>query len=578
MKTISFILLLFVSSLYAKPFSVVIHKPFTSALYDIKEDYDRTLSATGITRNFKATSNTQESYDNVFDFLASRSQSYGAQIAFVKVDNQANILINTSAKFPRFNTAVSILKTPTNGSFIGGYTMDGQLLVAKLSPQAKPLASQLFGTKNYDRLSKIIPLSDGGILAVGSSVTSRDTHDDMFQTGLGNNDIFLTRFDKNLQIRWSKKYGTLHDDVGIDAVEAQDGSIIVISTTSYEKHKDVSLMRITENGNRIWLKHYTKGVHIVPKKIIRLRDNHFVVALTQYSKNYEPHIRLIKFDLYQNIIQDKELLFAKQTQLFDIAEFSNGRFFGVGIQKNGANTDAYAVELSEDFTLLHQNHFGTRNYDAFYALALLHNSQVAIAGQHTDPNSQESNMWIVKLNSDTTMATVPNTTYTQLSGVQQALYNDLRTTFAYEIQNKQLTITPDLKITLLGKPLLFQAGEYKLTHTQKQFLQNFFPKLLRVMKRYEKDIALLECNGHTSHEWRNTNFTNRYLNNQELSMKRAFSVLHFIFLHQPKQMQQWLSTILKGSGDGYRKTGEPLLDNTQRTQRHVRFQINLKSP
>jgi outer membrane protein OmpA-like peptidoglycan-associated protein len=176
------------------------------------------------------------------------------------------------------------------------------------------------------------------------------------------------------------------------------------------------------------------------------------------------------------------------------------------------------------------------------------------------------------------MATVPSTTYTQLSGVQQALYNDLRTTFAYEIQNKQLTITPDLKITLLGEPLLFQAGEYKLTHTQKQFLQNFFPKLLRVMKRYEKDIALLECNGHTSHEWRNTNFTNRYLNNQELSMKRAFSVLQFLFLHQPKQMQQWLSTILKGSGDGYRKTGEPLLDNTQRTQRHVRFQINLKSP
>jgi outer membrane protein OmpA-like peptidoglycan-associated protein len=580
-NTLLSITFLIITTLQAQPFSIIIHKPFNSELFDIKEDYDRTLSAVGITRNFKNNANTQESYDNIFDFLASRSQSYGAQIAFIKANNQAQVLINTSAKLPRFNTAVSILKTPTNGSFIGGYTMDGELLVAKLSPQAHPIAYKLFGTKNFDRLSKIIPLSDGGILAVGSSITSRDTHDDMFQTGLGNSDIYLTRFDKNLQMHWSKKYGTIHDDVGIDAAEAQDGSIVVISTTAYEKHKDVTLMRITENGDRIWLKHYKKEGLIVPKRIIHLRDNNFVVALTQYTQNHHTYVRLIKFDLYENILFDKEHITRNNTEINDIAEFSDGSLVAVGKYTQDANSDGVALLFNGRLDFITSKNFGTRNYDVFHALAILHNGDVAIAGAHSDTHSQESNMWIVKLHRDlspveinTQHATTPYTNK-QLQQLQNNLYNELQTVFAKEIANKQLLITPDLQIIWQKEPLLFQVGAYKLTNTQQKFLDSFSDKLFSVLLHYKADIATLEINGHTSREWGNTTFTHRYLNNQDLSMKRAYSVMKYIFQNQNTTQQHWLSTILKGSGDGFRPHSN-LLEVTAKQQRHVSFQIYLK--
>lgn len=56
--------------------------------------------------------------------------------------------------------------------------------------------------------------------------------------------------------------------------------------------------------------------------------------------------------------------------------------------------------------MLTQEHYGSDARDAFYALSILHNSQIGVAGIHTDKESQESNMWIVKLNSNLSMAQV----------------------------------------------------------------------------------------------------------------------------------------------------------------------------
>jgi len=237
-------------------FSLIVHRPFNAALFDITEDYDRSITAVGFSNEFKENSHPSKSYTNAFDYLASVSKRYGARITLVKVNNQAKTLLEKTLKLSHFDKAVAVLMSPSNGYFIGGYTMDGSLLVAKLDANANLLYSKTFGTKNYDKMNNLIPLRDGGVLAVGSSFTSRNTADNIFQSGLGNNDIFLTRFSKEGHILWSKKYGTRFDDKGIDAVEAEDGSIIVLSTMASPKSRDVSFMRITENGNKIWLNHF----------------------------------------------------------------------------------------------------------------------------------------------------------------------------------------------------------------------------------------------------------------------------------------------------------------------------------
>jgi outer membrane protein OmpA-like peptidoglycan-associated protein len=565
--------LLLLSSLYAKSsdFSVIIDKPFNDALLDITEDYDRGISAVGFSREYMQNNNSHNTYHNAFDYLASLSSDYGSQIHLLKISNQAKVVLSKSTKLREFTEAVAVVKTPQNGYFIGGYTLEGSLLVLKLDANGNIIFTKKFGTKNYDRMNNLILMSDGGVVAVGSSITSRSTSDNMFETGLGLNDIFITRFSKNGQKLWSKKYGTKYDDNGVDAVEANDGSIVVISTTSYDKNKDVTLMRITENGNKIWLKHYKNQTLTVPHKIIKLRDSNFLVSISEYDNMKKEQIRLIKFDLYKNVLIDKKIHTSYPSVLNDIKEFSDGTLIGVGYVTDTYNTDGLVMIIDSKLGMLNQEHYGKENYDVFNAVTILHNSQAAAAGIHTNENSQESNMWIAKFNRDGTMAQI-----SQKSLKSPDLYAELQRIFKDDIEKNNLLIKKDLSFELTNKALYFDVGEYKLTLKQKHFLNSFGEKLVDFLARHKEQIATLEINGHTSSEWGASDFTNTYLNNEKLSLERSYAVLSYIFRNQSKTKQILLTKILKGSGYSYSKNKMFNNKEDKAKSRRVSFKIILK--
>ena len=574
MKLALFLLSLLLSipnAVVANDFSLIIKKPFDSALLDVTEDYDRTISAVGFTKNYKEEKHPHLPYTNAFDYLESVSNKYGYQMHLMKIDKQAHVLLSKNASLKDFNTAVALQKTPTNGYFIGGYTMNGKLLLVKLDANGNLLYFREFGTKNFDKMNSLAALRDGGVLSVGFSVTSRDRHDDIFKTGLGNDDIFLTRFSKSGQMLWSKKYGTDHDDRGISAVEANDGSLLILATTQYDKNKDITLMRLGENGDTIWLKHFKSTKLIEAKKIIKLKDGNFIAALAVYDDFGKAQVRLIKFDLYKNVIHDETISTRYSSVLNDIAEFSNGKIIGVGYVKDKFNTDGLAMIFDSNLKLLKQAHYGDKNYDTFNALHILHNSQVAVAGVHTDNNSQEENMWIVKLNSDATMAQITQ----NIAISYESIYEELAQLFKNEIANNELQISKDLTITLTGNALYFQAGAYKLSGKQKAFLTKFANKLIPFLKRHQKEVATLEVNGHTSSEWNNTNFEQRYLKNSRLSLQRAYETLKFIFSKQDAQTQHYLTQVLKGSGESYRDKIMRNAGEDKKRSRRVSFKILL---
>lgn len=562
-------LFLFLHTLLAKEYSIIIDKPFNEALFDITQNYDRTLSAVGFTKASKQTASQATSYTDAFSYLSSLANTHGSHIAFVKVDKHANILIDKEIPLNKFSEAVTVLKTPSNGYFVGGYTLDGSLLIAKLDSNANTIFTKTFGTKNHDKMNKLIFLSDGGVLAIGSSVTSRSAHDEIFETGLGLNDIYLTRFSKNGKKLWSKKYGTEHDDWGIDAVEALDGSIIVLGITSYEQNKNITLTRISENGNKIWLKKFMEDDKTTPYKIIKLRDNNFLLSLSKKNELNKEQIRLIKFNLQKNILIDKIIATSYASALKDIKEYSDGTLIGVGYVKDTYNTDALVMILDNTLSMLHQEHFGNENYDIFNTVTIMHNSQAAIAGLNTSPLLQESNMWITKINRDGTMV--------QVSTQSENFYIALKKLFSNEIKHGMIKIKEDLTIEFPQSNLLFEVGAFHLTTKQKIAIDKFSKKLIPFLYKNKKDIKALEINGHTSSEWGNLDFTNNYLKNEKLSMKRSFSTLSHLFQAQDLNTKKWLSQIIKGSGLGFSK--KIVFDNVEykRKSRRVSFKLILSS-
>ncbi|MBE0513583.1 hypothetical protein [Sulfurimonas sp.] len=563
-------LLLLTSYIYAKTtdFSIIIDEKFNNALVDVAEDYDRSISAVGFIKEYKdSSSNDSATYSNAFDYLSSLSNAHGSQMHLVKVDNSANISLRKSMNLANFNEAVSLVKTPENGYFIGGHTLSGSLVLLKLDSHANKIFASEFGTPNHDKLSKLVSLRDGGVLAVGSSAASQNQSYDVFSNGLGLNDIYVARFSQNGTMLWSKRYGSYDDDTGIDAAEADDGSIVVLGKVNKGKQTGASLMRITEHGDKIWLYEKIEEKRITPHKIIKLRDSAFVVSLSQKDEMNKEQIRLLKVDLQKNILQDKTIYTTYSSVLKDIDEYSDGRLAAVGHVQDSYDTDGLVMLLDAKFSLLLQEHYGSVDFDSFHALDVLHDSKIAVAGVHTNKESQETNMWLLKLNRDLTMS--------QISNSVTNFYAQLAELFKDEIKANSLTLRDDLSINFSSESLYFEIGKHMLTNPQKKFLDSFGKKLLAFLYKNKEHIKALEINGHTSSEWGTSDFSSGYLNNERLSMNRSFATLSHIFNNQDEKTKKWLSEILKGSGLSFSK--KIMLNEVEdkKRSRRVTFKIIL---
>ena len=569
------IIITIISSLYAKtaPFSIVIDEPFNNALLDITEDFDRSISAVGFIKPYKnGVKESNDVYTNAFDYLASLSNSNGSLIHLIKVGSNADIELRKSIKLSQFAEALGVVKTPENGYIIGGNTTDGSLVVVGLDANANMIFHKIFGTPNQDKMSKIHLLRDGGILIIGSSVTSKTDSGNLFQSGLGLNDIYLSRFSSKGEMLWSKKYGTPDDESGVDAAEAEDGSIVILGQKNSGSSKTPTILRVTQHGEKIWLYDIKGEKNTTAHKILKLRDNTFALSLSQLNDMSKEQIRLLKVDLHQNTLLDKTINTNYASILKDIKEFSDGKIVGVGVVEDTYNSDGLAMLLDSNFKMLTQEHYGSDARDAFYALKILHNSQIGAVGIHTNKESQESNMWIVKLNSDLKMAQLLKTT---AKANNSTFYAQLLNLFRDEIAAKKLLIKDDLSIEFIDSSLYFNVGEFTLTSNQKLFLEKFSAKLLPFLKKNETLFKTLEVSGHTSSEWGSSDFSKGYINNTELSMKRSFSTISYIFNTQNQEIKIWLSELLKGSGLSFSKRVIVQNSEDKEKSRRVSFRIIL---
>lgn len=581
------ITIILISSLYAKTtsFSIIIDEPFNNALLDITEDFDRTISAVGFIKPYKkGTDNSDDGvYRNAFDYLASLSSSNGSLIHLVKVGSNADIELRKSITLSQFAEAYGVVKTHDNGYIVGGNTLDGSLVILGLDANANMIFNKIFGTPNQDKMSKIHLLRDGGVLIIGSSTTSKTYSHDLFKGGLGLSDIYLSRFSSRGELLWSKKYGTPEDEIGLDAAEASDGSIVVLGQKNSGSSKIPIILRVTELGEKIWLSDIKGEINTTAHKILKLRDNNFAISLSQPNEVNKEQIRLVKIDLQKNILLDKTIYTNYGSVLKDIKEFSDGKIVGVGIVEDTYNTDGLAMLLDSNFKMLIQEHYGSDARDAFYALRILHNSQIGAVGIHTNKESQESNMWIVKLNSNlkmaqvsvavTVAATATKPTVTKADAA--SFYAQLLALFRDEIAAKKLLIREDLSIEFIDKSLYFNVGEFILTSSQKLFLDKFSLKLLPFLKRNKELFKTLEVSGHTSSEWGNSDFSKGYINNTELSMKRSFSTISYVFNTQNQDTKVWLSDLLKGSGFSFSKRVVVQNSEDKEKSRRVSFKILL---
>ena len=112
------------------------------------------------------------------------------------------------------------------------------------------------GGSGLESVVEMDPTSDGGYICVGSGYS---TDGDMIGSH-GASDILVTKLASNGIVQWNRVLGGSLDDIGVDCIELQDGTIMVLGTTTSadgdvtenKGANDVWVIKLSPVGTIIW--------------------------------------------------------------------------------------------------------------------------------------------------------------------------------------------------------------------------------------------------------------------------------------------------------------------------------------
>ena len=263
---------------------------------------------------------------------------------------------NPSANFYRkygnigYDYGWSVSNSPfDNGIIITGSkekNVGGEKNLWAIKTDSRGLTSfeRSYGGEKNDEGYDVISTSDGGFLFVG------------YTWSFGNEQqVYAIKIDFNGNLLWEKTFGGSMWEVGHSVIELKDGGYMIIGFSNSpgisSGNTDVLLLKIDEQGNKIWMKAYGNidfPNHEWGYGILELNDNSLMVvgSRDRYNKGGK-NILIYRFDKFGEIIWEKELGSVSNTneEAYDITKNNLGDIF-ISVGKNSdEDYDKYMPEI-----------------------------------------------------------------------------------------------------------------------------------------------------------------------------------------------------------------------------------------
>lgn len=140
---------------------------------------------------------------------------------------------------------------------------------------------------------------------------------------------------------------------------------------------------------------------------------------------------------------------------------------------------------------------------------------------------------------------------------KQELHLALKEEFKKDLKEWGAELLPDSTIQFQEPEVLFDRSSASIKLKFKEILDDFFPRYIEILssKQFKEEIDEIRIEGHTSSRWREgTEFEDSYLLNAQLSQRRSYSVLDYVFrLEATKTKQDWMKSVLRANGLSFAK-------------------------
>jgi len=199
----------------------------------------------------------------------------------LKLNEKGEIIWEKTYGGSENDCANSIQQTREGGYIVAGYTEskgtgERDSWVLKLDEYGEIIWEKTYGGEYNDEANSIQQTRDGGYIVAGSTESK----------GVGKEDFWVLKLDKNGEIIWDKTYGGDSFDESYSIQQTRDGGYIVAGWTSSKGAGgwDSCVLKLDEEGEIIWEKTYGGEYNDELHSIQQTRDGGYIVAGWTSSK------------------------------------------------------------------------------------------------------------------------------------------------------------------------------------------------------------------------------------------------------------------------------------------------------
>ena len=214
--------------------------------------------------------------------VAGYTSSFGAgglDVYVIKLDANGNELWKKT--YGGSDDEIAVIKQTKDGGYIvAGWTKSfgaGSLdvYIIKLDANGNKVWEKTYGGSGDDWANSIQQTTDGGYIVAGGT----------YSFGAGSLDVYIIKLDANGTKLWEKTFGESNDDDAWSIQQTKDGGYIVAGYTNSfgAGYEDVYVIKLDENGNKVWEKTYGGSDYDGTYAIQQTKDGGYIVAGYTYS-------------------------------------------------------------------------------------------------------------------------------------------------------------------------------------------------------------------------------------------------------------------------------------------------------
>ena len=210
---------------------------------------------------------------------------------------------------------------------ISGKFYDG--MISKISSNGELLWSKNYGGTGGDFAMNILPRSDGSLIVLGyNGSIPNQTYD-----------FWIFKLNDSGNMQWEKMYGGSGDDRVGGIIEASsDGDFFVSGYTISSTGQDAWILRLNNNGEKIWAKTYGGSGTDYFNSLQKLSDGKIIAS--GYTTSFGNSLQgwMMSFDINGNTLWSKTYGASKDETIYNHVVTNNGLAF-IGWSNNTKNGD-----------------------------------------------------------------------------------------------------------------------------------------------------------------------------------------------------------------------------------------------